>query len=125
MGDGGFQMNIQELQTIRRNNLPVKLVILNNHSLGMIRQFQDAYFNSCYQSTVNGYSTPNFEKVAIAYGINAVSIESPYEIEFGLKSLWQNPNEPFLLNVNLDIHTNVHPKMMYGNTLTNMEPANL
>ncbi|MGD0756519.1 MAG: thiamine pyrophosphate-binding protein [Bacteroidales bacterium] len=125
IGDGGFQINIQELQTIRRNNLPVKMVILNNHSLGMIRQFQDAYFNSCYQSTVNGYSTPNFEKVAIAYGINAVSIESPDEIEFGLKSLWQNPNEPFLLNVKLDIYTNVYPKMMFGNTLTNMEPANL
>jgi len=42
-GDGGFQINIQELQTIRRNNIPIKMVILNNHSLGMIRQFQDAY----------------------------------------------------------------------------------
>ena len=51
-GDGGFQINIQELQTIVRNKLPVKIVIINNHCLGMIRQFQDSYFDSCYQSTV-------------------------------------------------------------------------
>jgi len=70
-GDGGFQINIQELQTIRRNNLPVKIVILNNHCLGMIRQFQDSYFDSCYQSTVCGYNAPAFTKVALAYGIDS------------------------------------------------------
>lgn len=70
-GDGGFQINIQELQTIVRNNLPIKIVIMNNHSLGMIRQFQDSYFNSCYQSTVWGYNSPDFSKIAEAYGIES------------------------------------------------------
>lgn len=121
-GDGGFQINIQELQTLRRNNLPVKIVVLNNHSLGMIRQFQDAYFNSCYQSTVNGYSSPDFVKVAKAYGIDAAGIDSPQEIEHGLQQLWRDPGKPFLLDVSLDIHTNVHPKMMFGSPITDMEP---
>jgi acetolactate synthase I/II/III large subunit len=121
-GDGGFQINIQELQTIKRNNLPVKIVILNNHCLGMIRQFQDSYFDSCYQSTVWGYDSPDFEKIAIAYGIKAYSIKESAEFEKGFSLLWEDPKMPFLLNVNIDIHTNVYPKMMFGYPLTEMEP---
>ncbi len=88
----------------------------------MIRQFQDAYFDSCYQSTVWGYNAPDFEKVAIAYGIDAYSITAPEEIEKGLSLLWENPGRPFLLNVNIDLHTNVYPKMMFGSPITEMEP---
>lgn len=120
-GDGGFQINIQELQTIIRNNLPIKIVIMNNHSLGMIRQFQDSYFNSCYQSTVWGYNSPDFSKIAEAYGIESFSIDKNDEIEKGLDMLWKNPNSPFLLNVSIDIHTNVYPKMLFGKPLTEME----
>ena len=121
-GDGGFQINIQELQTIRRNNLPIKIIILNNQSLGMIRQFQDSYFDSRYQSTVEGYDAPNFEKVAKAYGISSCSIRDKDEIEKALIKLWEKPNEPFLLNVFIDLHTNVSPKLMYGNPISKMEP---
>eukprot|EP01137_Pigoraptor_chileana_P016057 Opistho-2@72548 len=71
VGDGCMQINIQEMQTIVRNNLPVKIIVLNNKSLGMIRQFQDSYFESRYQSTYWGYSAPDFEKVSVAYGIEA------------------------------------------------------
>ena len=123
-GDGGFQINIQELQTIRRNNLPIKIIILNNHCLGMIRQFQDAYFDSCYQSTVWGYNAPDFTKVALAYGIESFSISKPEEIENGLAKLWTNPSQAFLLEVSVDIHTNVFPKIMFGNPITKMEPEN-
>jgi len=121
-GDGGFQINIQELQTIRRNNLPIKIIILNNHSLGMIRQFQDSYFDSCYQSTVWGYDAPNFVDIARAYKINAAEIHTPEEINSGLRKVWANPLEPFLLDVLIDIHTNVNPKLKFGNPLSNMEP---
>lgn len=120
-GDGGFQINIQELQTIIRNNLPIKIVIMNNYSLGMIRQFQDSYFNSCYQSTVWGYNSPDFSKIAEAYGIESFSIDKNEDIEKGLDMLWKNPNSPFLLNVSIDIHTNVYPKMLFGKPLTEME----
>lgn len=121
-GDGGFQINIQEFQTIRRNNLPIKIVILNNHCLGMIRQFQDSYFDSCYQSTVWGYNAPDFTKVALAYGIDSFSISKPEEIETGLAKLWEDPTQPFLLEVSMDIHTNVFPKMMFGSPITKMDP---
>lgn len=121
-GDGGFQINIQELQTIRRNNLPIKIVILNNHCLGMIRQFQDSYFDSCYQSTVWGYNAPDFTRVALAYGIDSISICQPKEIETGLAKLWEYPTQPFLIEVSVDIHTNVFPKMMFGYPITKMEP---
>lgn len=121
-GDGGFQINIQELQTIRRNNLPLKIVIINNHCLGMIRQFQDSYFASCYQSTVWGYNPPDFTKVAQAYGIDSYKITDAEEIETGLAKLWKDPTLPFLLEVSMDVHTNVFPKMMFGSPITEMEP---
>lgn len=121
-GDGGFQINIQELQTIRRNNLPVKIVILNNHCLGMIRQFQDSYFESCYQSTVWGYNAPDFIKIALAYGIESYSISKPEEIETGITKIWEDPSQPFLLEVSINIHTNVYPKMMFGSPISKMEP---
>lgn len=121
-GDGGFQINSQELQTIRHNNLPIKIVVINNHCLGMIRQFQDSYFESNYASTVWGYSAPEFVAVANAYGISASKIEAEEQITDALKRLWKEPNEPYLLEVSIDIHTNVYPKMLFGNPITDMEP---
>lgn len=121
-GDGGFQINIQELQTVKRNELPIKMVILNNHCLGMIRQFQDSYFNSQYTSTVWGYSAPNFVAVAKAYGIEGEKIEKEDEIANALTRMWANPESPYLLEVSIDIHANVYPKILFGNPLTKMEP---
>jgi acetolactate synthase-1/2/3 large subunit len=120
-GDGGFQINIQELETIRRNNLPIKMVVVNNHCLGMIRQFQDSYFESNYASTVWGYSAPDFVRIANAYGIPSACIEREDQIKDAITQLWNNPNEPYLLEVSVDIHTNVYPKMLFGNPITNME----
>lgn len=121
-GDGGFQLNIQELQTIVRNELPIKMVILNNRCLGMIRQFQDSYFQGRYQSTFWGYNPPDFEAVAKAYTIDAFSVNDENGIEEGLKRMWADPTKPFLLQVMVDPHTNVYPKMAYGNPITQMEP---
>ncbi|MFJ1322468.1 thiamine pyrophosphate-binding protein [Capnocytophaga canis] len=123
-GDGGFQINIQELQTIVRNNLPIKIVILNNRCLGMIRQFQDSYFESSYVSTVWGYSVPDFVAVSNAYGIEGFTLSKIENIEEALIKMWKDPHKPFLLDVSLDIHTNVYPKMLFGNPLTEMEPIN-
>lgn len=121
-GDGGFQINIQELQTVKRNELPIKMVILNNHSLGMIRQFQDSYLESTYAATVWGYSAPDFVAVAKAYGIDGEKIEGEDEIINALMRMWKNPATPYLLDVSIDFHTNVYPKMLFGNPLTKMEP---
>ena len=76
-GDGGFQLNIQELQTIARNRLPIKIVVLNNLCHGMVRQFQQSYFEERYQSTFWGYSAPAFVDVARAYGIEGLRVEDP------------------------------------------------
>ena len=88
----------------------------------MIRQFQDSYFDSCYQSTVWGYNAPDFTKVALAYRIESYYISKPEEIETGITKLWEDPTQPFLLEVSMDIHTNVFPKMMYGSSIIRMEP---
>ena len=78
-GDGGFQSNIQELQTVRHHSLPIKMVVLNNGCHGMVRQFQQSYFDERYQSTLWGYSAPDFTQVAAAYKIPARTIEAPGE----------------------------------------------
>lgn len=124
VGDGCMQLNIQELQTVVRNKLPVKMIVLNNKSLGMIRQFQDSYFESRYQSTYWGYSAPDFAKVATAYGIESKTIESTDEMEEAIKSLWTDENayKPQLLQVMIAPHTNTYPKIAFGRPITEMEP---
>lgn len=124
IGDGCMQINIQELQTIVRNKLPVKIIVLNNRTLGMIRQFQDSYFESRYQSTYWGYDAPDFAKVAMAYGIDAKTIENPDEVENAVDWLWnfENENKPQLIQVMIDPHTNTYPKIAFGRPITEMEP---
>ncbi len=121
-GDGGFQVNIQELQTIVSNKLPIKIIVLNNNCLGMIRQFQDSYFDSRYQSTYWGYSSPDFEKVGKAYGIDSQTISNENEFDEALKWFLDNDNETKLLQVMIDIHTNAYPKLAFGKPITEMEP---
>ena len=121
-GDGGFQMNIQELQTIAHHNLPVKLVVVNNNCLGMIRQFQDSYFEGRYQSTFWGYSAPDFIKIAEAYGIPAFSVSDPAKLDEAAAWLWADPQQPALLQVMVDSHTNCYPKLAFGHPITEMEP---
>ena len=77
-GDGGVQMNIQELQFIKREKLPIWVIIINNKCLGMIRGFQEANFDKNYSQTIEGkgYQSPNFEKIAEAYGMNFIQILS-------------------------------------------------
>lgn len=124
IGDGCMQINIQELQTIVRNKLPIKIIVLNNKTLGMIRQFQDSYFESRYQSTYWGYDAPDFARVSIAYGIDAKTIESAENIEAAVQWLWEDENidKPQLLQVMIDPHTNTYPKIAFGRPITEMEP---
>lgn len=123
-GDGCMQINIQELQTIVRNKLPIKIIVLNNKALGMIRQFQDSYFDGRYQSTYWGYDTPDFEKVAIAYNIDSKTIDSENQILDAVKWFWSEDNlhKPQFLQVMIDSHTNTYPKIAFGKPITEMEP---
>lgn len=121
-GDGGFQMNIQELQTIVRNHIPIKMVVINNQSLGMIRQFQDSYFEGRHQSTYWGYSAPDFTAVAKAYNLSARTISEPEDIEAGVAWLHSDPFSPALLQVMVSPRMNVYPKIAFGKPITEMEP---
>jgi acetolactate synthase I/II/III large subunit len=121
-GDGGFQCNIQELQTVVRNGLPVKMVIINNQCHGMVRQFQESYFDKRYPSTLWGYSAPDFAKIGTAYGIASRTISAESEMADALKWLWENPSEPALLNVFVDTYANAYPKIAFGFPITEMEP---
>jgi acetolactate synthase I/II/III large subunit len=121
-GDGAFQCNLQELQTIVRNQLPVKIVVINNHCHGMVRQFQESYFKGQYQSTLWGYDTPDFARVAQAFGIRSFSVLNEGQVDDGLRILWENPRSPALIDVTIDTFTNVYPKVAFGRPLTEMEP---
>ena len=121
-GDGAFQCNIQELQTVKRNQLSLKMVIVNNHCLGMVRQFQESYFDSRFESTLWGYSAPDFVKVAEAYGIPGRRIARTTEVAEALRWLWADPLAPTLLEVDIPSAVNVYPKMAFGRPITEMEP---
>jgi len=120
-GDGGFQNNIQELQTVARNELSIKMLIVNNRSLGMVRQFQQSYFDSRFQSTVWGYSAPDFAAVASAYGIPSRSIETDESADEALSWLLSTPG-PALLDVKISPDANAYPKIAFGLPMTEMEP---
>jgi acetolactate synthase I/II/III large subunit len=121
-GDGGFQLNIQELQTVSRNSLPLKIVVLNNRSHGMVRQFQESYFEGRYQSTCWGYSAPDFVAVATAFGIGAARADRDEELDEAVASMWLDPEAPFLLEVAIDTAANAYPKIAFGHPISEMEP---
>lgn len=80
-GDGGLQMNIQELETIIRDSLPIFVVVLNNKCLGMIRKTQEKFFDSRFFVSVEGYAVPSFEKIARSYQFEYIKISSLNEVD--------------------------------------------
>jgi acetolactate synthase-1/2/3 large subunit len=121
-GDGGFQVNIQELQTVKRNNLPIKMVIINNRCHGMTRQFQQTYFEGRYGSALWGYSVPEFDKIADAYGIRGRAIENGEDIGAAMEWLWERADDPALLEVRINTFANAYPKIAFGKPISEMEP---
>jgi len=120
-GDGGIQMNIQELETIKNKSLPIKIFVLNNKCLGMVRQFQDFYFEERNQSTVVGYSAPSFTDIAKAYNIDATTIESNSEIDSKLKKIL-NTDNPVLADVKIDSKSSVEPKLLVNEPIEDQHP---
>lgn len=119
-GDGGVQMNIQELQTIIREKLPIKLLIINNKALGMIRHFQEMYFESNYYGTMRGYTTPDFVKIGEAYGIASKPITS-YEEVAEIESLLLE-SQAYLFEIDLKPITYVIPKLSMGRPIEDQDP---
>lgn len=116
-GDGGIQMNIQELRTLASLNLPVTVIVLNNQGYGIIRQFQDSYFGSRYTATSSTevFGAPDgmdFVAIANAYGIRAFK-----SLEIAVSS-----GEPVLYDAPIDSTQRIFPKLEFGNSLENMSP---
>lgn len=119
-GDGGIQMNIQELQTIARENLPVKIILFNNSALGMIRHFQEMYFDNNYVQTTpeGGYTVPDFGAVASAYKIPYTCVQSEDEIDAELFA----QEGPQFVEVKITEPTYVFPKLEFGKPNQDQEP---
>lgn len=120
-GDGGIQMNIQELQFIAREQLPIKIIVFNNAALGMIRHFQEMYFNSNYFQTKaeGGYTTPELSLIANAYGIRSFCIND-------IDKLHDNSifidDKPVFIELKINENTYVFPKLEFGKPNQDQEP---
>lgn len=117
VGDGGFQMNIQELILLRAYRLPVKVFIMNNSYLGMVRQWQELFHERRY-SEVNLEINPDFVKVAEAYGIKSVTLESEEDLEKIDEIL--KIDEPILVNCIVKKEENVYPMIPAGKSVEDM-----
>lgn len=110
-GDGGLQMNIQELETVVREKIPVKILVLNNHVLGKISEVQEKSYASKFAQTTkaSGYTVPNFKKISLAYGIKAVTLSDYNLLENYVD--WLSDDEPCLIDITLPCNTKLIPKI--------------
>ena len=118
VGDGGFQMSIPELATIAGQGLPIKIVVMNNGYLGMVRQWQELFYNNRL-SAVELDSFPDAEKLAGAYGFKGRTIEKPHELAGALEAAVREPG-PYLLNVKVSSYENVYPMIPAGAAINEM-----
>jgi acetolactate synthase-1/2/3 large subunit len=117
-GDGSIQMNIQELATAVNYHLPVKIIILNNGHLGMVRQWQELFYDKRYSHTVLTKS-PDFVKLAESYGAVGLRAEKPEEVERVLRE-GLSLRETVLMEFIVDAEESVYPMVNPGSPITEM-----
>jgi acetolactate synthase-1/2/3 large subunit len=117
MGDGGLQMNIQELGTVLQTGVPVKVIVLNNQFLGMVRQWQELFFESRYASTV--MTNPDFVKIAEGYGMKARRVSEREGLEPALRELLESETSYFL-EVVVEMEENVFPMIPSGSSVSDI-----
>jgi acetolactate synthase-1/2/3 large subunit len=116
-GDGGFQVNLQELQTLAHLGLDVAVVIMNNASYGIIKQFQDSYLGSRYSASQDGYSVPDFSRIARAYGLRGADVRSLDDLTPDLFGAG-----PIVINVLLHPDLLIEPKLEMGRPINDQFP---
>lgn len=123
MGDGGLQINIQELQTLKHYDIPVKIFILNNHSYGIIKQFQDMYFGGKYVGTTeqSGYSVPDFIKIAKAYGLKTATIKTHRNLARSIKKVLATKGS-IICDVLVPDDSKLIPKLEFGKSIEDLSP---
>jgi acetolactate synthase-1/2/3 large subunit len=118
VGDGGFQMSVPELATIANHGLPVKIIVVNNGYLGMVRQWQELFYNNRLSAvTLDGF--PDAEKLAGAYGFSGRTIEHPRDLRSALEKAVAEPG-PYLLNIRVSPYENVYPMVPAGGAINEM-----
>lgn len=119
-GDGGFQMNLQELITAKANNLPIKFIIMNNTFLGMVRQWQELFHAEKYSFTDLGSSNPDFVKVAEAFGLKASYCDKPEDVDATLDELFAYNDGPALVEFKVVKADMVFPMVPAGASISDM-----
>lgn len=117
IGDGGFQMTLQELGTISENNIGIKMLILNNHFLGMVRQWQQLFFDKRYSFT--DITGPDFVKLADAYHIPAQRVNDRKDLKAAIDTMLKHQG-PYLLEVEVEKEENVFPMVPGGAGVSDM-----
>jgi acetolactate synthase-1/2/3 large subunit len=122
-GDGGMCMNIQELETIVYNNLPVKIFLINNKGYGIIRQTQDTWMNSNYVGVDknSGLGFPNIKGIAQAYGVPTIDINDHSDLNETIRYVL-NYDGYILCNVNVKPDEQILPKLVFGHGIEDMSP---
>lgn len=122
-GDGSIQINIQELQTLVSNKLPIKIIIINNEGYGIIKQFQELYLEKRYEAvdTKKGVTNPNFSKIAKAYGINYSEIKNNSNVDKILRKTIKSKKAEFI-NVFIKPDQKIIPKLAFGSPLEDLSP---
>ena len=117
-GDGGFQMSVPELATLAANGIPVKIIVMNNGYLGMVRQWQELFYNNrLSQVTLDHF--PKAEMLAGAYGFKGRTVERPSELKEALAEAVAEPG-PYLLDVKVSPFENVYPMVPAGGAINEM-----
>ena len=118
-GDGSIQMNIQELSTATQYGIPVVIICLNNHFLGMVKQWQDLIYSGRHSQTYMN-SLPDFVKLAESYGHVGIKIATPDELESKLKEAFSIKNKLVFVDINVDESEHVYPMQIRGGAMNEM-----
>jgi acetolactate synthase-1/2/3 large subunit len=119
-GDGGFQMNMQELITAAHHKVPVKFIIINNGFLGMVRQWQELFHAEKYSFTNLAESNPDFVKIGEAFGVESFSTDKPEEVDDLLKKMMSINDRPVLVEFKVQMKDMVFPMVPSGASISDM-----
>jgi len=119
-GEGSFQMNLQEFATCMQYNLPVKIICLNNQSLGMVRQWQDMQYGGRYSHSTYAESLPDFVKLAEAYGHVGIRVENLSELDSKLEEAFALKDRLVFVDVMVDPEEHVYPMAIKGGAMKDM-----
>ena len=120
-GDGSLQVNSQELDTLNRLGLNLTIIVMNNFSLGMVKNFQDMYFDGRNQSTRKGYSCPSFAKLAEAYGLQAIQVSDMESLRSAFEKMAE-ATSPLLIEIMMEGATECRPRLAFGGKLDEQYP---